>query len=95
MVSCKLVYNLKDEETRLAEKVLDDLHAESRMFVDKIGPGRSDFSRMLRKFDIKKFPTVIVAGTGQFKTVAIDEERYFKDRESLRNVLSEAFLKVR
>jgi len=92
--SVKLVYNLKDEKTGLAERVLDELHAESRMFVDKIGPGRSDFGRVIRRFDIKKFPTVIVAGTGQFKTVAIDEERYFKDRESLRKVLSEAFLKV-
>jgi len=92
--SVKLVYNLKDEKTRLVERVLDELYAESRMFVDKIGPGRSDFGRTIRKFEVKKFPTVIVAGTGQFKAVAIDEEQYFKDRESLRKVLSEAFLKV-
>ena len=36
--SVKLVYSLKDEKTGLAERVLDELHAESRMFVDKIGP---------------------------------------------------------
>lgn len=94
MPSAKLIYNLMDEETSLAEWVLDGLHLESHLFVDKIGPGRPTFKKTVEKYKVRTFPTIVVVGTAQRGGVKIEDKKFFANVKKLREILGETFLKV-
>ncbi len=94
MASIKLVFAFRDEKALLAESVADEMHGESNMRVEKIGPGRVEFERTLEKYKIKTFPAIIVAGSGQLNEVKIEGEKYFKDRETLKKEIIDALFAI-
>jgi hypothetical protein len=94
MSSVKLIYNFMDEKTRLADWVLDGLHRESHVFVDKIGPGRPTFEKVVKKYKVRNFPAIIVAGVAQRTETKIDDKKFFADAGKLREILAETFLRV-
>lgn len=94
MVSIKFIFNFKDEKALLAEDVVNEMHRDSRMHVDKIGPGSVIFEKTVKKYKIKTFPVIIVAGSGQLRKIKIEGDKYFKDKEILKNAISDTFIKV-
>jgi len=94
MPSVKLIYTFMDGKTSLAEWVLNGLYRESHVFVDKIGPGRPTFEKTVRKYKVRTFPTIIVAGAAQRREIKIDDKKFFTDAGKLREHLAETFLRV-
>ena len=94
MIITRLVYSINDKDTQLAEGVLDELHGESRIFVDKIGPRELNFAKYIKKHSIKHFPVILVTNSDNGFEMKIEGENHFKNREKLREVLSNIFLKL-
>ena len=94
MIITRLVYSIKDKDTQLTENVLDELHDESRIYVDKIGPRKLDFVRYIKKHSIKRFPVIIVTNSDNGFETKVEGENNFKNREKLRETLSNIFLKL-
>jgi len=94
MIITRLIYSIKDKDTKLAEAVLDELHGESRIRVDKMGPRELNFARYIKKHSIKRFPVIIVTNSVNGFEMKVEGEKQFKDREKLREILSNIFLKL-
>ncbi len=90
----RIVFSIKDDDTKLAVSVLDELHAESRIRVDKIGPGQLNFIRYIKKHSIKRFPVIIITNPESGIEMKIEGEDNFTSREKLRKVLSNIFMKL-
>ena len=94
MDSIKFIFNFKNEKAFLAEDVLDEMHKDSNMFIDKIGPGRVIFEKTLKEYEIETFPVIIVGGSGHKNEIKIEGEKYFKDRTSIKKAISDALMEV-
>ncbi|MBI3412499.1 MAG: hypothetical protein HY051_00265 [Candidatus Aenigmarchaeota archaeon] len=94
MIITRLIYSIKDKDTQLAEGILDELHEESKIHVDKIGAREMDFVRYIKKHSIKRFPVIVVTNSDNGIEMKVEGENHFKNREKLRETLSNMFLKL-
>jgi hypothetical protein len=89
----EFIHVFKDEATLVAEQALNELRRDVHIFVDDVVPGRITFNDVIRRYNIQSLPAIIVTVEG-VKTVKIEGEEYYKDKEKLKDTLTKVFFQL-